>query len=424
MRECQKLPKDYWIKVFGCRSNQFDAEAIETLLAQNGWKFKPESQAHTIIVVGCSVTEKAHKEVLRTLRQLRRRYPQKTLVLTGCSAELAHPGNADILVPMKDRSSLPAYLEKKEACPQEDFFFVPILRMRGKSRVFVKIQEGCNYHCNYCIIPQFRGMSRSLPLHKVIHQIRTIYEAGRYEIVFTGTQLAGWGSDLTPRCSLLDLLERVDSLSLDFRWRLSSIEPWALTKDLVDFIAESQKGTPFLHLPIQTGSQKLLAKMRRPGRLDRLAELLAYTRQKIPKIRLGTDIIVGHPEEKEAYFQETLAYLEKVGFSYHHIFPFSERPNQNIQKTPLPPEVLRERLGVLRQLDNQCRHRDRENRIGDVGKALVCSPWEGISEHNYILQFPEAFQGKGPWRHYQIISKGKTKLMAKDHPKGGMYGRS
>ena len=323
----------------GCRLNQVDTQQLQTALEARGFTTVPFAGPADVVVVNtCTVTARAEFSDRQAIRRAARVSPRARLVVTGCWAQTS-PGDVaglrevDLVVGNADKRRLPELLDDllagriqvSDIAGERTLPAVPPARLTGRSRAFLKIQDGCQHRCAFCIVPFARGQSRSLEPKVALDQARLLVEAGHPEIVLTGVDLGHYGGDLVPRTTLAALLRELVEIP-GLRWvRLSSVLPAYFTPALVEVVTSSPAIAPHFHIPLQSGSDRVLRLMRRPYNTliyRRLVERLATA---IPSLGLGADVIVGFPGERDADFAETLALIEGLPFSYLHVFPYSAR---------------------------------------------------------------------------------------------------
>jgi threonylcarbamoyladenosine tRNA methylthiotransferase MtaB len=326
----------------GCRLNQVDTQSVQGALETRGFRTAGSGEAADVVVINtCTVTARAEASDRQAIRRLARAHPGARVVVTGCWAQTdpqivaALPG-VDLVVGNGEKHRLPDVLqallagEVTERVQVGDVMqlrtiaAMPWARPAGRSRAFLKIQEGCAHRCAFCIVPRARGASRSMEPEAVVDHVDRLVEAGHLEVTLTGVDLGSYGADLTPRTSLAAVLAVVVEVP-GLHWiRLSSLLPAYFTPELVDVLASS-KIAPHFHIPLQSGSDRVLRRMHRPytaAMYGRLVERLGRVRS---GLGLGADVIVGHPGETERDFEETVAMVEAQPFSYLHVFPYSDR---------------------------------------------------------------------------------------------------
>ena len=299
-----------------------------------------EEAADCYIINTCTVTDRADWEARQLVRRAKRRNPVAKILVTGCYAqvspdEVARVSGVDYVVGLNRLDDLVRFVENDSATDDRVALSdvkrergVPVIGTRalpGHTRAFLKIQEGCNYSCTYCIIPTARGLSRSVAPREVMEQVRQLAGSGYKEIVLTGIHLGGYGQDLRPKIDLTGLAEMIAASGLIFRLRLSSLDPREVPDRLIDLIASSDVICPHLHICAQAGDDDILQRMRRNYDTRYYRELLARVRDRLPEAALGSDIIVGFPGESERQFESSLAYFASLPLTYFHVFPYSVR---------------------------------------------------------------------------------------------------
>lgn len=296
-------------ETFGCRLNRAEALEEEARYIADGWEVtEHRSQADLIVVRACSVTRRAESDCLKLIEHLKACYPNVRLRITGCIADAVKKGAAARADPLAPKS--------QDALPQRT------------ARAYLKVQDGCSGRCTFCIVPKFRGPSVSVPFEDVIDKAKRFIDSGYREIVVTGCNLSLYASrskrlpDLL--CALASLTPQTPSERT--RIRLGSLEPGVCDEETVAAIAQNENICRFLHLPVQTGSARILAAMGRPYTMRDVEKVVSAALKAMPRIALGCDIIAGFPGEEESDFGATLALIKRIPFSNSHIFPYSERP--------------------------------------------------------------------------------------------------
>jgi threonylcarbamoyladenosine tRNA methylthiotransferase MtaB len=386
----------FYIEQFGCRATQADGAALERQLRERGCLPAPEADAADIVIVNtCTVTAAADSQARDAIRKVHTSNPAARVIVTGCyaqrapeelaalpgvawvvgnshkpqiprlfaelSAARALPSNgafvhAETLSSAPDALSLanaPAKILTGDILEQTSLLAAPVLGGEANhTRPILKIQDGCNSRCSYCVIPFVRGKSRSLPPHEVIEEIQRLSESGYREIVLSGINLGAYGRDLSPRVDFEDLLRRIlDETSLQ-RLRVSSIEPMDVTRDLVALFASTERFAQHFHMPLQSGCDRILAGMHRWYRAEHYARRVELIREHLPHAAIGADVIAGFPGETDADHAETLAFIERLPFTYLHVFSFSQRPGTRAADRwdHVPPVVMHRRARELRAL--------------------------------------------------------------------------
>jgi threonylcarbamoyladenosine tRNA methylthiotransferase MtaB len=312
----------------GCKLNQFDSATIEGELLRRGFRSGSVAEHAAVVVVNtCTVTHKADAEARKLIRSVRRRNPECKLLVTGCYADAdaealrTIPG-VDLIFGNREKDRIGAILDEIGLGADEtDGAGTPMLPHFGrKSRAMLKIQEGCRLACSYCIVPLVRGPSRSVPPGQVLDNASAIWRAGYREIVLTGINSGDYGLDLDPPTDLAALLRRLLAICGPNRIRLNSLEPLAISDDIVELLAADPRLAPHLQVPLQSGSEEILRLMRRNYRLEQYLDKLHLLRSRVPHIGLGADVIVGFPGETENHFQESYDFIAASPLNYLHDF--------------------------------------------------------------------------------------------------------
>jgi threonylcarbamoyladenosine tRNA methylthiotransferase MtaB len=407
----------FW--TLGCRLNQYDTEGIKTSMAGIydidvvNWN----DPAHLYVLNSCTVTAKADQECRRLARQVKRRHPSSKVVVAGCYAQtqpeaLAAVPEIDGVVGNTDKddvaSWLPAVMDEETLTMKvEDFrenleFDSPLIdSFSGRSRAFVKIQDGCNLRCTYCLIWRARGPGRSRAVENVLAQLRLLVDTGYPETILAGIHLGGYGRDLQPKVSLPDLLDICLNEVPGLRIRLSSIHPNEVTPRLLEMFATNDRLRPHLHISLQSGSDGVLKRMKRPYRGERAWQAVRNVAATVPHFGIGADIIVGFPGETDAEFEDTRRMVEELPFSYLHVFRFSQRPGTAASDMPdqVHPETISRRSQILRDL---AEHKNAEfcrSLVGTVREAVIeaesgTTGWRQATTDNYVsILVPEDSAG-------------------------------
>jgi threonylcarbamoyladenosine tRNA methylthiotransferase MtaB len=349
----------YQLVTLGCKLNQFDSAEIEGMLHRRGLAGSEGTGDTELVVVNtCTVTGRADAEARRLVRRLRRRHPGARVLVTGCYAErdpgaLAGIPGVDAVVGNGSREELPEILDRWLGPPVDGPGHPGIrqLHFGHRTRAYLKVQEGCDLRCSYCVIPRVRGASRSIPPDQVEHGLAGLVMEGFREVVLTGVNTGDWGRDLDPRLDLADLLERLVRLPGLGRIRLNSLEPRTVSDRILALMGDpAGKIAPHLQVPLQSGSDRILRAMRRNYRTADYARVVERLRRAVPHVGIGADVIVGFPGEGETQFAETRTFIDRVGLDYLHVFSWS--PRQGTEAARLPGRVdqveVRRRAGLLR----------------------------------------------------------------------------
>ena len=410
----------FYLEQFGCRATQADGAAIERQLLERGLRSVPEAAAADIVVVNtCTVTASADTQARDAIRKLYAANPGVRVIVTGCyaqrapeelaalpgvswvvgnshkpeipelvesiSKQQAHAVSPDFF-PASSLATRPASLVQAPAqilsgniFEQNAFLVAPVLGGEGNhTRPTLKIQDGCNSRCSFCVIPFVRGKSRSLPPETVIQEIQRLSEAGYREIVLSGINLGTYGRDLSPRVDFEDLLRRIlDETTVD-RLRISSIEPLDVTRDLVNLFAGTERFAHHFHMPLQSGSDRILAAMHRWYRAEHYARRVALIREHLPHAAIGADVIAGFPGETDQDHATTLAFIESLPFTYLHVFSYSKRPGTAAAHLPnqVPGSTIKRRARELRALGEKKAADFRQFQIGRTLRVLTLRPEE------------------------------------------------
>jgi threonylcarbamoyladenosine tRNA methylthiotransferase MtaB len=374
------------IATLGCKVNQYDSAVIDRMVTERGWRtvgFEEEADAY--VVNTCTVTDRADGDARKLARKARRINPGSRVILTGCYAqtspdEIASLGYVDYVIGLGRLSELLRAVEGElqQRVTVSDLRSAAVVEtlgiesFPGRTRAFVKVQEGCNLFCTYCIIPVARGRSRSVPPRAVLAEIDRLEARGYREVVLTGVHLGGYGRDLDPRFDLAFLLEALVEHAPRVRIRLSSIDPPEITPRLLDVVAGNPLFCRHFHVPLQAGDDGVLARMRRVYSAAEAARAIALLRERIPDVCVGTDVITGFPGETDEEFRHGLDYLAAVGLDYLHVFPYSQRRSTSAAKrwTPVPRDVVAARAAALRALDRRLRTAFRERFVGRTLSVL------------------------------------------------------
>jgi threonylcarbamoyladenosine tRNA methylthiotransferase MtaB len=407
----------FW--TLGCRLNQYDTEGIKTSMAGVydidvvGWN----DPAHLYVLNSCTVTAKADQECRRLARQVKRRHPKSKVVVAGCYAQtqpeaLAAIPEIDGVVGNTDKEDVAAWLpavmdEETLTMRVEDFQENPqfdstlIDNFSGRSRAFVKIQDGCNLRCTYCLIWRARGPGRSRSVEDVLAQLRLLVQGGYPETILAGIHLGGYGRDLTPKVDLPNLLDRCLKDIPGLRIRLSSIHPNEVTPRLLEMFAANGRLRPHLHISLQSGSDGVLKRMKRPYRSDRAWQALRNVAAVVPYFGIGADIIVGFPGETDAEFEDTRGMVAELPFSYLHVFRFSPRPGTAAadMSDQVHPETISRRSEILRNLADDKKAEFSRSLIGTTREAVIEAEsntpgWRQGTTDNYVtVRVPEDSSG-------------------------------
>lgn len=399
------------IETLGCKVNQYETSYFLEILKQAG--YRPvgfEERADVYIIHSCAVTVRAGAQARQLLRRARRANPEARIVAAGCYAQLegnriareglathilGNPGKLGLIELLGRPGSFEHPLLAIEPASGPEFEIMPVTRMHtGRTRAVLKIQDGCDSFCSYCVVPFVRGPSRSLPPALVLDQLQELIEAGYREIVLTGIHLGKWGKELVPKLSLPGLLEQIDSLPhRPPRLRLSSIEPEEFDSRLFDVVSSAPWICRHFHIPLQSADPVILSRMRRPYSPQYYSDLVLRLHKAFPEAAIGADVLTGFPGESEKQFENTFDFIEKLPLGYLHVFPFSPRPGTEAAgfSDRVQGDELKRRAALLQSLSRRKKRAFRQNLIGQCLEVIVQSEaqpglWEGLSS-NYVKVF-------------------------------------
>jgi threonylcarbamoyladenosine tRNA methylthiotransferase MtaB len=380
------------LSTLGCRLNQVDSQQIQAGFQARGFDVvAAEAEADVVVVNTCTVTARAELSDRQAIRRARRANPTARVVVTGCWAQtspdaVAALGGVDLVVGNADKERLPELVERllggdattggvvvSDVRTARGLPAIDPARPAGRSRAFVKVQDGCQHRCAFCIVPFARGRSRSLPPAAVLDQVRARVAEGHPEVVLTGIDLGHYGADLAPRTTLAALVRALGEVP-GLRWvRLSSMLPAYFTDELVDALGASAATAPHFHVPLQSGSDRILRAMRRPYTVVMYRRVVERLAAAFPRLGLGADVLVGFPGETEDDFAATVALVEALPFTYLHVFPYSPRRGTEAAGCPdrVPTAEVSRRAAVMRALGEAKAEAFRRALVGRVEEVLV-----------------------------------------------------
>lgn len=419
----------------GCKVNQCDTQSMQAIMEQVGYRTVPfETRADVYIINTCSVTAVGEKKSRQMIHRACRTNPQAIVAVTGCYAqravkELLEIDGVSVVIGNAHRSSLPRLIEvakKQKQSLVTDIFaekaYEELAQSENteKTRAFIKIQDGCDRFCTYCIIPYLRGRVRSRAPQAILAQARILAEKGYSEIVLNGIHLSSYGRDLPEDITLADVVEKLAEIEKIRRIRLGSLEPGIITEDFLRRLYAVEKLCPSFHLSLQSGSDTVLERMNRRYTTGQYRQAVALLRSFYPQAAVSTDIIVGFPGETEEEFKETLAFAEETGFAWVHVFAYSRREGTKAADMPgqLPQKEKQRRSEILSAL---CGEKGRQYRGGFVGQRLevLCESFEnghqkGLSREHLTVEFAQEQDISG--EYVQILIQGLTQ--------DGLWGRA
>lgn len=396
------------LHTLGCKLNYSETSAIERLLQDDGFEKKEFTEKADVYVINtCSVTENADKECRQLVRRVQRQSPSAMVVIMGCYAqlkpkEIAEIPGVDLVLGASEKFNITSHLKELThgesakicSCEIEDVKgFHSSFSLNNRTRTFLKVQDGCDYNCSFCTIPMARGRSRSNSFENVLSEIQKIKNEGVKEIVLTGINLGDYGRDGSGEKTgenFYSLLKKIEAFNGVERYRISSIEPNLLSDEIINLVAGSKKIMPHFHIPLQSGSNKILGMMRRRYKRELYADKVALIRKKIPGCCIGVDVITGFPGETEEDFLDTVDFLNSLEISYLHVFSYSERSDTyalNI-KPVVPLNIRHQRTKILRSLSYKKMQQFSQKHSGQTRKVLFegknkTGIMEGFSD-NYI----------------------------------------
>ncbi len=415
------LPRTYAFITLGCKSNQYDTAAMAAGLRNAGLASVETDLAEIIVVNTCMVTGSTEAQCRQAIRKARKSNPEARIIAAGCmssgaSEQLSAMPELDIVLKPEEKGMLTAKLELSGCSAWSDWPEDPAVEFEGRDRGFLKIQDGCDYQCSYCIVPSVRGRGRSLEPGRVIKAVGSLMERGRFEVVLTAIHLGLFGKDLVPHITLEDLLEKILDAGLPGRIRLSSIEPLEVTQRLLDLMVFSKgRICRHLHIPLQSGSDRILKEMGRPYRREDFIHSVMNAREANRNIGIGCDVICGFPGEQDSDFCQTEELIRDLEIPFIHAFPFSARPGTRAagMKDDVHHNIKKERVHRLRRIarDNQRNFLDRL-----VGKKLEVVPENRTGPNGWIPSLADNYArvllpGDGKWRPgtlVEVICTGRT----------------
>ena len=396
----EKENKTVSFLTLGCKVNQYDSDAMRTIFLQQGYKaVKEEEEADVYVINTCSVTSIGDRKSRQMVRKIRRKHPQAVIAVAGCYAQIAPEifeamGDIDVIVGAQNRSKIVEYVEqaqKKEKTINAVKDIMSVTEFENlyvdaegetKTRAFIKVQEGCDNYCTFCIIPFARGKLKSRKQKDAVEEIRRLVAKGYREIVLTGIHLGNYGRDLHDGTSLATLVEELLRIPNLLRIRMGSIESVELSDDLINLIKDEPRVCRHLHLPIQSGSDAVLRRMNRHYRLPEYKKLISELRGKIPGLALTTDLIVGFPGETEENFMETLETLRELRFSAIHVFPYSQRTGTPAAVFPnqVPGDIKKDRVHRVQELEKEISKEYRKTFLQKTVHVLIEEEKNGYFE--------------------------------------------
>ena len=422
------MPKQVAFYTLGCKLNFSETSTIARQFQNNGYeRVEFEDRAEIYVINTCSVTENADKRFKTIVKKALKTNPDAFIIGIGCYAqlkpeELADVDGVDLVLGATEKFKVTDYIQnlakndfgEVHSCEiDEADFYVGSYSIGDRTRAFLKVQDGCDYKCTYCTIPLARGISRSDKLDNVIKNAKEISQQGIKEIVLTGVNIGDYGKgeygNKKHEHTFLDLVKALDQVDGIKRLRISSIEPNLLKDETIDFVAKSPNFVPHFHIPLQSGSNALLKKMKRRYLRELYCDRVERIKSKMPDACIGVDVIVGFPGESDDHFLETYKFLNALDISYLHVFTYSERDNTLAAEMGgvVPQSVRKKRSKMLRGLSAKKRRAFYESQVGKTKTVL----FEDQNKKGYIHGFTENYvKVKLPWDPYLVNTLNKINL--------------
>jgi len=449
----------FYVQNFGCRATQADGAALEQQLSAQGLeRAEQPGQAEVVVLNTCTVTAAADQDARAAIRRIHRANPGCQILVTGCYAQRAPEEIASLpgvrwVVGNSHKHQISELVGRdvargSAANGAESANFVPLSELQTphasgasllvgdifahtellaapvfdalaeRTRPNLKVQDGCNNRCSFCVIPYVRGRSRSLPLEKIVAQVSHLVAAGYREVVISGINLGRWGRDLRPQLRFPALVRAILEQTGLERLRLSSIEPMDWSEELIELAAGSPRIAKHAHVPLQSGSDHILRRMHRKYRPWHYAQRLHKIREAMPTAAIGADVMVGFPGESAAHFEQTRALVEELPFTYLHVFTYSARPGTPAATLPeqVPPAIAHERNRVLRELAAQKKLAFQRSFVGKPLEAITLSTYDGecteALSDNYLKLRLAGRHEANQWLTVKVKSASAGELLA------------
>ena len=437
----------YHVENFGCRATQADGAAIERQLLERGMERAGAAiEAEVVVLNTCTVTASADQDARSTIRRIHRENPAARILVTGCYAQRA-PGEVAALpgvslvvgnshkhqladyaapqaspggfVPLESIGNRDAKLMVGDIFAHTELMAAPVFEADSfqKTRPNLKVQDGCNNRCSFCIIPYVRGRSRSLKLDQVLREVDALVANGYREIVLSGINLGRWGRELTPRMNFAAMLRAILERTEIEKVRISSVEPMDWTNEVIELVASSPRIAKHAHVPMQSGSDHILRRMHRKYRPWHYADRIERIRRAMPDAAIGADVMVGFPGESDEAFEETRAMIERLPFTYLHVFTYSSRPGTPSAAMPeqVPVHLARERNRVLRELTAQKKQAFMQSFVGRELEAITLTHLDGefteALTDNYLKLFVRGEHNANTLLRSKIEAAGSDSLL-------------
>lgn len=408
-----RMTNTFRIKTLGCKVNQCDSQELYSRLLTLGWKECCNGHPADLFIVNtCCVTAQADRKSRQAVRAALRKKNGAKVAVTGCYAGYDRPGleriDANLMIfDHTQKTDILAWIEGLGYEPSAE----DRRRSHGfhhHTRAFLKVQEGCDHRCGYCVVPQVRGPSRSKDINRILKEAGQMTENGHREIVVTGVCLGGFGRDLKPALSLVDLLKALEGIKNLARIRLSSIEPADVTNELIQCIADSKMICPHLHLPFQSGDDEILRDMNKPLMVADYLRLVEKARKAIKSLAVTCDFIVGFPTEKDRHFENTTRFIETICPLRSHLFTFSPRRgvSELCSRAKTSDDILKNRFRRLKTICDQQAQRYMNQFLGKNLEVLfeeeADGVWQGYSQNYIKVRTKEAKGLKNVIKHIKV----------------------
>ena len=424
------------LTTLGCKVNQFETEVMEGLFKERNYEIVDfDEQADYYIINTCSVTHLGEKKSRQLIRRAMRLNPQAIIAVTGCYSQIAPEQVSEIegvkvVIGTKERHKIVDLVEQAakeegiinaitDIMKAKEFEDIPLFQAPGRTRAFLKIQEGCTNFCTYCIIPYARGPLRSRKIDSVKKEAEKLVEAGFKEIVLTGIHLGAYGRDLNGAINLVDAVKAVLSIEGLKRLRLGSLESIELSPELFSVLVDDRRFCSHLHLPLQAGQDDILKSMNRHYTTAEYKKLIAEVFKAVPNVAISTDIIVGFPGETEAMFEESLAFVKTMNFAKMHVFPYSKRQGTPAAEYPdqIDERVKKERAHRMQALADEKAKQFHDSFIGKTVEVLFETRHDNVTDgltENYIRVYVDS----------AAVHPGELyKVHLEKHYKDGLWGK-
>lgn len=390
----------YTVITLGCKVNQYESAGLEEGLKSRGWSLVSGGEAADLCIVNtCTVTGKASMQARQAIRRAIRAHPGARVVVTGCYAQtepevLAEIEGVAAVIGQADKDNIPELIDNAILAGNsslesrhtdirrvDTFTSLPVSGFDHRTRPFLKIQDGCDAFCSYCIVPHARGRSRSMAVDKVLDNLRQLNAGGYREVVLTGIHLGCYGQDHSPPGDLLDILMKIEASDFKGRIRLSSIEPLELTDDIIDLVGRSPKFCRHFHIPLQSGDDLILTRMKRPYGAELFRNRVEQIIAKLPDAAIGVDTLIGFPGEDQSAFDNTLQIIRDLPVAYLHVFPFSRRKGTPAYHYPdqVAPDVVKTRCDQMRTIGREKRAAFYRRAVGCTQNVLVESQRDAVT---------------------------------------------